>query len=133
MRILWISRHIPQPAQVAALKEKFGQVEILLPTGDPASPDWSEKGQIAGWTLPEPHQVAQAVQAAMDATDASEVVSVMPTHHLAALTRAGIYPLRAVMERVPTGRVLENGEIEYEFNFVKFERVLEVIVRTEDL
>ena len=133
MRILWISRHVPQPAQIAALKEKFGQVEILLPTGDPASPDWSEKGQIAGWTLPNERQVAQAVQAALDATGASEVVGVMPVPHLAALTRAGIRPLRAVMERVPTGAVLDNGEIEYEFNFVKFERIIEVLVRTEDL
>ncbi|MEM3554638.1 MAG: hypothetical protein QXU79_02330 [Candidatus Micrarchaeaceae archaeon] len=118
MRILWISRHVPQPAQISELERAFGEIEIIQ--RDITLDDNPENGA---------NQVAALIQE----TGATEVVGVMPVSHLAALCRRGIRPLRAVMERRPTSRVLENGEKEYIFEHQRFERVLEVSVRVEPL
>jgi len=136
MKILWISRHVPQPPQVAALQNKFGDVTILIPTDDPAAPVWTEWDgvqQIVGFTLPNPREVPDTIRVLLNETGADEIVGVMPVPHLAALTRVGIQPLRAVMERVPTGRTLDNGEVEYRFDFDHFERIVKVEVVTERL
>lgn len=118
MRILWISRHSPTDRQVAVLREKFGDVEII---------------QRDVTLNNDPRKGAEEVLALMRETHADDVVGVLPVPHLAELTRMGVRPIRAVMSRTPTGNVLPNGEREYRFDFEHFERVLEVSVKTEPL
>jgi len=115
-KILWISRHLPQPEQVAALENHYGPVEVV---------------QRAVALDNDPAKGAAEVAALMAATGATALVGVMPVPHLAELTRRGIKPLRAVMNRVPTGLTTSTGEVEYRFDFVAFERVTRVTVETE--
>lgn len=119
MKILWLSRHKPQDAQVAALMAKFGDdIEII------------ERSM----TLDnDPRAGADQIETLLDTIGADDMVGVLPIAHMAELTRRGIQPIRAVMAREPTGAVLPNGEIEYRFTFECFVRVLKVIVQTEPL
>ena len=100
------------------MREKFGEVKIVQ----------------RDVTLDnDPRRGADEVEALIREVGADEVVGVLPIPHLAELARRGIRPIRAVMNRVPTGRTLPNGEREYEFIFDHFERVLRVEVVTEPL
>lgn len=87
MKILWVSRHAPQTAQVAALENRFGQVEILLPTGDPSAPTWATEGQITGWTLPSGSDVARAIKNALAETGAEGVLGAETLEDLSGLER----------------------------------------------
>ncbi len=118
MRILWLSRHVPQPAQTAELERVFGQVEIV---------------QQSVTLDNNPRKGAAQVLDMMKLAETPELVGVMPVAHLAALTREGVQPIRAVMSRTPTGRTLDNGEIEYKFKHQRFERITKVEIVTEPL
>ncbi|GAB7387378.1 hypothetical protein BSNK01_12140 [Bacillaceae bacterium] len=116
MRILWLSRHAPLPEQVAALEKKFGSVEIV--------------------------QISKTVSSAAEVVEllrennCEEMVVVLPVPILADLTNPRICPvkpIRAVMDRIPTGRTNEKGEPEFEFIFSHFERVEKVEVVTSPL
>ena len=118
MRILWLSRHVPQEAQVAALRERFGDIEIV---------------RRAITLHNNPRAGADEVERLLAEVGAIEMVGVLPIPHLAEVTQRGIHPIRAIMTRTPTGSVLPNGEIEYNFDFERFERVIKIEVVTEKL
>lgn len=117
-KILWLSRLIPQGAQIKELAEKFGEIEIVQKS---ISLDNN------------PFRAVDEVADLMRQNGADDIVGVLPVSHLAALTQLHIKPIRAIMERRPTGRTLDNGEIEYNFEHVSFERVIRVEVQTEAL
>lgn len=119
MKILWLSRHIPQEKQVEALKEKFGNdIKIV---------------QKSISLNNNPYLGANEVEELLQEIGAIEMVGVLPIAHVAQLTKRNIKPIRAIMTRTPTGKMLDNGEIEYEFVFEKFERILKVEIVSEDL
>ncbi len=118
VKILWLSRHTPQPAQVAALEERFGDVEII---------------QRSVTLDNNPRIGADEVERMLAEIDADEMMSVLPIAHVAELTRRGIQPIRAAMIRMPTGNTLPNGEIEYRFDFARFEREVKVEILSEPL
>jgi hypothetical protein len=106
------------PEQLLALEARLGPVTIVQ--RDVALDNNPERG-------------AEEVATLISEVGADEMVGVMPVAHLAALTRKGIFPVRAVMTRTPTGKILPNGEKEYEFGFDHFERILRVEVIVEVL
>lgn len=111
MKILWLSRHEATEVQVAQLKEKFGEVEII-----------QKNVTITGG--------AQQVVDLFQEVGADEMVVVLPPHILADLTspRWGVpKPIRAVMNR----EVLENGEAI--FTHSHFERVEKIEIVTSPL
>ncbi len=118
MRILWLSRHVPQSAQIAELEQAFGHVEIV---------------QQSVTLDNNPRKGAAQVLDMMRQAETPELVGVMPVAHLAALTRQGVKPIRAVMSRTPTGRTLDNGEVEYKFEHQRFERITKVEIVSEPL
>lgn len=117
-KILWLSRHLLQASQAAELEAVFGPSEIVRQAV--TLDNDARKG-------------AAQIEALMELHEADDLVGVMPVAHLAALTRIGIRPIRAVMSRTPTGQTLENGEVEYRFDHERFERIVEVTVETESL
>ena len=105
-RILWLSRHSATKEQESELEQIFGFVEII--------------------------QVSTTINSAMEVKNlmekhaAVEVVSVLPLDLLAALTRMGIRPIRAVMERR-----IEGESVTFSHKF--FERIEQVEVTSHPL
>ena len=105
-KVLWFSRHLMQVAQMEALRNKLGDVDIT--------------------------QVSKSIQRAEDIQKeigANDVIAVVaPPNLLAGILRiAGDKPvITAKMERT----VLQDGSVE--MKFVKWERVLRIIVEKED-
>ena len=137
LKALWISRHIPQIEQVEVLTCRLGIDTVLVPTGNPDNPTWmpwSEDVQIVGYSANNnPYVAANDIKALMEKTGAVELVGVLPIGHLGALTKLGICPLRADMTRIPTGEVTSGGEVEYRFEFERFQRIVKVEIVTEDI
>ena len=140
LKALWISRHIPQIEQVEVLTCRLGIDTVLVPTGNPDNPTWvpwapdDENIQVVGYSANNnPYVAAQDIKALMDETGASEFIGVLPIGHLGALTKLGICPLRADMTRIPTGEVTSTGEVEYRFEFERFQRIVKVEIVTEDI
>ena len=105
-KVLWFSRHLMQVAQMEALRNKLGDVDIT--------------------------QVSKSIQRAEDIQkeiEAHDIIAVVaPPNLLAGILRiAGDKPvITAKMERT----VLQDGSVE--MKFVKWERVLRIIVEKED-
>lgn len=118
VRILWLSRHKPQEEQIRMLQEKFGSIMIIHRDATLDS---------------DPQKAARQLRDMMEEEGANEVVCVLPITHLAEIVKLGIKPIRAIMRRVPTGRILDNGERECQFLPEGFERVEEVKVVTKPL
>ena len=115
IRVLWLSRHAPTREQCLDLEATLGPVEIIQHT--------------------ESVRDAEEVIFLMAENQCDEVVAVLPLNILADLTKRGIKPIRAVMERKVIRKGLSDGEetLEAEFHFQHFERVLEITVKTERL
>jgi len=116
--ILWLSRHIPQEAQIIELQNKFGKIDVV------------EKSLVFSNN---PNDGAEQIIELMQNIGADDIVGVMPIAHVAALTKRGVHPIRAIMDRKPTGAILPNGEKEYQFEFIKFERITGVQITSESL
>ena len=105
-KVLWFSRHIMQVAQMQALMDKLGDVDIT--------------------------QLSKSIQSAQDIAqeiEAHDVIAVVaPPQLLAGVLRlAGDKPvITAKMGRT----VLDDGSVEMQF--IKWERVLRIIVEKED-
>ena len=105
-KVLWFSRHLMQVAQMQALTDKLGDVDIT--------------------------QVNKSIQSAQDIAqeiEAHDIIAVVaPPNLLAGILRiAGDKPvITAKMERT----VLPDGSVDMEF--IKWERVLRIIVEKED-
>ena len=105
-KVLWFSRHLMKVAQAQALGNKLGDIDIT--------------------------QVSKSIQSAQDiAQEISEhdiIAVVAPPQLLAGILRiAGEKPvITAKMERT----VLPDGSVDMEF--IKWERVLRIIVEKED-
>ena len=96
MKILWISRHVPQPAQVAALENKFGDnVTILVPTDNLSTPVWAEwdgTQQVVGFILPPPNEASILICALLSETGADEIVGVIHASAASGGADAGRHP-----------------------------------------
>ena len=105
-KVLWFSRHLMQVAQMQALMDKLGDVDITQ--------------------VNKSIQSAQDIQKEIEAHDIIAVVA--PPNLLAGILRiAGDKPvITAKMERT----VLPDGSVDMEF--IKWERVLRIIVEKED-
>ena len=105
-KVLWFSRHIMQVAQMQALMDKLGDVDIT--------------------------QLSKSIQSAQDIAqeiEAHDIIAVVaPPNLLAGVLRiAGEKPvITAKMERT----ILPDGSVE--MKFIKWERVLRIIVEKED-
>ena len=105
-KILWFSRHLMKVAQMEALRNKLGDVDIT--------------------------QLSKSIQSAQDIAQEIEehdiIAVVAPPQLLAGILRiAGEKPvITAKMERT----VLPDGSVDMEF--IKWERVLRIIVEKED-
>lgn len=105
-KVLWFSRHLMKVAQAQALMDKLGDVDIT--------------------------QVSKSIQSAQDIQkeiEAHDIIAVVaPPNLLAGILRiAGDKPvITAKMERT----VLPDGSVDMEF--IKWERVLRIIVEKED-
>lgn len=105
-KVLWFSRHLMKVAQAQALGNKLGDIDIT--------------------------QVSKSIQSAQDIAQEIEghdvIAVVAPPQLLAGILRiAGDKPvITAKMERT----VLPDGSVDMEF--IKWERVLRIIVEKED-
>lgn len=105
-KILWFSRHLMKVAQMEALRNKLGDVDIT--------------------------QLSKSIQSAQDIAQEIEehdiIAVVAPPQLLAGILKlAGDKPvITAKMERT----VLPDGSVDMEF--IKWERVLRIIVEKED-
>lgn len=106
-KILWLSRHAPTHEQLQELQQVFGPVDVI-----------QESVTISR---------AEEVQDLMVQHGTSELVAVLPVHLLAELTRLGIRPIRAVMER----QLHDDGSVNFVHRF--FERVERVEIVTSPL
>ncbi len=107
-KILWVSRHTATPEQIEELESIFGKVVLIK-----ISQTFQNGGEI---------------KEIMEKEGAAEVVAVLPMQILGELTRIGIQPIRAVMERETPP---DGGEPLYTFKY--FERVQKVEIVTEPL
>ncbi len=107
INILWVSRHPPKDEQKIELEEVFGHVHFI--------------------------QISKTIKDGWEVTDlkekyeTEEVVAVLPIQIMAQLTRMGIEPIRAIMDR----NVKENGDVE--FVHERFERIEKVEIITSSL
>ena len=105
-KVLWFSRHLMQVAQMQALMDKLGDVDIT--------------------------QVNKSIQSAQDIAqeiEAHDIIAVVaPPNLLAGVLRiAGDKPvITAKMERT----ILPDGSVE--MKFIKWERVLRIVIVKED-
>ena len=106
-KILWLSRHGATLEQKNELEQSFGEVEIIQVSTTVKS--------------------ANEIKNLMEEHDAKEVVTVLPLDLLAELTRMGIHPIRAVMER----KIEEGGEVTFSHKF--FEKITRVEVDSHPL
>ena len=106
-KILWLSRHEPQPVQVEELEKIFGTVDII---------------QVSTVI----NKVDEIIQI-MKENNADEIVVVLPLNLISELLRQGVKPLRAVMERI----LKEDGDVE--FRHSHFERIMKIEIITEKL
>jgi len=108
MKVLWLSRHSAEAAQITELERIFNEsVEII------------EVSQTV--------KSGQEVIDLMQSNDCTEAVVVLPPNFLMEVLRGGYEPLRAVMDR----NVHEDGSATFTFSY--FERVKKVEIITERL
>ena len=124
VKILWISRHEPLPAQEQELKEIFGEVEIIR----------------YKFTVRD----VDHVLALKKALKADELVCVLPLSILRQLCERGVHPLMAVMEAIhicendpcpqfdPNTDWIDPGSKRH-YRFQKFERLLKIEIVTEPI
>lgn len=110
MKVLWLSRHSAEDAQVAELERIF------------AAHDTVETVEIS-----QSVKSGQEVIDLMASNGCDEAVVVLPPNLLAQVIRGGYRPLRAVMDR----KVNDDGSVD--FIFSHFEKVMEVKIITEKL
>lgn len=116
MKIHWMSRHEPLPAQIAALKQHFGDdVELVV---DPA-----------------PFTDENDILERYKASGADELMIVAPVTVIQRLINLGIKPLCADMQHItrfmdPSCDVIANGRF---YRFVRFRRIEEVRLIKSDL
>jgi hypothetical protein len=116
MKILWLSRHNPLPAQIAELERLFGNVEVAID--------------------PRPFSSAEEILARFQDGGYDEMVVVAPLSVIAKLTEMGIKPLYAEMEHIPSPshdparEVKSNGRW---YRFKKFKRIEKVQIVFADL
>jgi hypothetical protein len=116
MKILWLSRHNPLPAQVAELERLFGNVEVAID--------------------PKPFSSAEEIMARFRAGGYDEIVVVAPLSVIAKLTEMGMKPLWAEMKQIsshfpdPTREVEVNGRW---YRFERFRRIAKVQIVFDDL
>lgn len=117
-KILWLNRHNPKAEQIEALGTIFGEVTVVqrIERLDPDS--------IVG---------VQQIISIIKMERADEIVCSVPIQHLQGLVDNKIFPLRAIMVRTPSNRFDGNGEREYDFDFLRFERVLKAQYEAESL
>ncbi len=118
-RILWVSRHTMTQEQEADLKRIYGEIEILQKTESV-----KEAKDVAEW-----------------GADCDVLAVVLPPAFLANLTNPHINTkpvIRAIANRVPTGKTVINPatgkeELEVKFEHAGWERVVKVEIVTEKL
>jgi len=119
MKIYWVSRHDPLPAQRRELERLFGPgVEVQQD--------------------PRPFSNAEDIAARVKAAGADEVVVVAPLSVIQRLTELGIRPLWAEMEAIPA-----KGDLDPEwetdapggrrYRFRRFRRIVGVKVEFEEV
>ncbi len=114
-RILWLSRHSILPAQRCEIDRVWPEAEVVVD-----SATFSDASDIC----------SRIKRGSFD-----EVILVAPLSLLYELTKRGIYPIRAEMQRVdyvsdPDSEVYANGRA---YKFVKFVRVKRLDLVTEDI
>jgi len=116
-KILWVSRHKPLPSQVAWLKERFGEIEIIF------SPITFG---------PNPAPSAKQVFDLMRGLGCREVVVVAPLSVIDHICRLEVRPLWAEMNQVdPREAEVEVGGRFY--RFVRFRRVKRLALEFEEI
>jgi hypothetical protein len=116
MKILWLSRHKPLPAQIAELERLFGRVAVTID--------------------PKPFSSAEEIMARFRAGGYDEMVVVAPLSVIARLTEMGIKPLWAEMKQIsgpgpdPSREVEANGRW---YRFERFRRIVNVQIVFDDL
>jgi len=105
-KILWLSRHAPQSAQINELEDVFGEVEII---------------QVAAIV-----NNADDVISLMRKYKVDDIVAVLPLTIIAAITYRGIHPIRAVMKK-------SNEGSETTFIHDHFDRIEHVTVTSHPL
>lgn len=111
MKVYWVSRHRPLPAQIDELKRLFGQGTVI---------------EID----PKPFSSAEEIVQRFRESGAQEMVVVAPLSVIAKLTELGIQPLWAQMNLVPAmtdpnREVVTNGRV---YRFEEFQRIIRVEV-----
>jgi len=114
--IVWVSRHAPLPAQIRALRERFGENARII-------------------VDPRPFSSAEEIVQRFREVNGDEMVVVAPLSVIAALCAQGIRPLYARMVPIPA---VEDPDTDCwasgrAYRFVQFERISEVRLVTEPL
>jgi hypothetical protein len=107
MKIAWMSQHSPLPEQIAELERLFGSFELMQDVNPFEHAD----------------SICRKLRLAGFAFGSDELVIVAPLSVLREICKRGIYPLRAVMERIG----------ERQWKFLRFQRVKSVDLNTEEL
>jgi hypothetical protein len=116
MKILWLSRHRPLPAQIAELERLFGHAEVTID--------------------PKPFSSAEEIVARFRAGGYDEIVVVAPLSVIARLTEMGIRPLWAEMKQIPSPSPDPSREVEANgrwYRFERFRRIVNVQIVFDDL
>lgn len=106
-KILWLSRHSPTEKQYRELERIFDDIEVVV-----------KMIEVKG---------AHEVKKLIAQVNADEIVAVLPNHILEELVSLGIQPIRAIMDR----QMQANGTAQ--FTHIKFVRVLDMKIETEEL
>lgn len=112
-RILWVSRHMPLPSQIAELKRLYGENTEIVP---------------------DPNPFDNAEEIAERAKGYDDVVVVAPLSVIALLvTKYGVEPLWAEMQRVSDPAQAEVSLNGRHFRFKRFRRIVAVTITYEDV
>lgn len=118
MKIYWVSRHEPLPAQRRELERLFGSVEVQQD--------------------PRPFSNAEEIVERFWAAGANEMVVVAPLSVIQQLTELGVKPLWAEMEAIPAEEELDpEREVDApggrRYRFQRFRRIVGVKIEFEEL
>jgi len=116
-KILWVSRHKALLSQIAWLRERFGEIEIVF---SPIT------------VGPNPAPSAQQVVSLMRQLGCREVVVVAPLSVIDHICRLGVKPLWAEMQQVGP----EEAEVEVAgrfYRFVRFRRIRRLALEFEEV
>lgn len=111
-KILWMSQHRPLPSQISALKQIFGEIEVVQD--------------------PRPFSSAEDIVGRFRKGGYDDIVVVAPLSVIAKLVEFGVKPLWAQMDQVPPDQAEVSAKGRgYRFN--RFRRIKELNLVFEEL